>query len=803
MARMNLDPHQLLSMQGAVSSGSRGLTMRKPPPTYRHDMSTEEAEEYFARYREWFEEDRRISPEPAPLFDRSLLISEQRRRRAELEGASRHDVGAGTLMYTTIVGFAKHSSTTPMQELRPVLFANMLVRQVHVGHYLLCRIIAPCFRMVAIQTMIEDVDGVAYDLSIYNFPSTSDCTLAHLDALFPVGRILAIREPTFKAPMQGDRPLVRVDSPTDISLVLPGSPLLDGVAWRTGAILPTSPTLPTTLDAWQRRGNEYFKASQWFLAAFAYSQGLSLQPDAAVLLLNRAEAYLRLMYYSGALCDARRVLATEGIAETHVGKAVFRLAKAHYGRGEYAAAQESFVRWKNTHAGDLAADPWIERCQARQKERSTGEYDWSSLFRTAKHEIRLDIADHTGPLEVRTMAHRGGGRGVVATKDLRAGDVLMVTKPFTSVYASDLPKDKMIMTLDFISNTGKESTHAVLLARIIDKIYGNPDLHDEVFHLYAGPDYTSPPGAYPPVSRNPVSVEPLNPKVDIDVAKLEAICTYNNFSPSRLENHRADSQRAKPTGLYPLASLFNHSCSANALWYCIGDVMIIRATGPIPAGTEITIRYSGEESYEDRQAALKKHMVELCACPLCEQDRQDGEDRLRKRHELEKRVLTTSFSTASLAQARAFEKGVRETYGPTRGPIRPLLAHALHAVAEKLRASGNPRQLREALQKDMEAFRCFGFEIPQGQGDTQGSTGSPIGTARFPSVISFFRPGTMMLRVARTYLILDEEANAVQWIKAALWFTNASIGGGKEIFMLVHGEALKRMDIYDYAARVL
>lgn len=279
--------------------------------------------------------------------------------------------------------------------------------------------------MVAIQTMIEDVDSVAYDLSVYNFPSTFDCTLEHVDALFPVGSVLAIREPTFKAPMQGDRPLVRVDSPTDISFVVPGSPLLDNVTWRTGTTVPRSPLLPNTLDAWQERGNVHFKASQWFLAAFAYSQALANQPDASVVLLNRAEAYLRMNYYSGALCDARRVLSTEGIPDALVGKAVFRLAKAHYGRAEYAAAQESFIRWKNAHTDDPAANSWIERSGARSRERSTGQYDWASLFRTAKKKVRLDVAEYTGAMEVRTMTHRGGGRGVVATKDLQVGDLLV------------------------------------------------------------------------------------------------------------------------------------------------------------------------------------------------------------------------------------------------------------------------------------------------------------------------------------------------------------------------------------------
>lgn len=33
--------------------------------------------------------------------------------------------------------------------------------------------------------------------------------------------------------------------------------------------------------------------------------------------------------------------------------------------------------------------------------------------------------------------------------------------------------------------------------------------------------------------------------------------------------------------------------------------------------------------------------------------------------------------------------------------------------------------------------------------------------------------------------------------------TNVSVGGGKELFMLVHEETLRQMNIHEYAARVL
>ncbi|KAI0751022.1 hypothetical protein C8Q80DRAFT_1307690 [Daedaleopsis nitida] len=770
-------------MQGAggFRIGQRSIPTRRTPPQYRHGMTPEEMTRYIKEYKEWFEEDRRIPPEPALLLDRASLISEQVYRRADLEAASHAEKSSGVQFYLTMVGFAKHSSFTPLADLSPIRFGEMLVRRAHVGRYLMCRIVAPCTRLVAIQTIVEDVDGVAHDLSIYNFPSTFECTLEHVDAIFHVGTILAIREPTFKTPMQGDRPLVRIDSPTDIVFIVPNSPWLQGVNWKTGPSVPRSPVLPTTVETWQKRGNDHFKLSQWFLAAFAYSQGLALMPDAAVLLLNRAESFLRLGFYSGALCDAQRVLSTDGAPDAQVGKAIFRLAKAQYGRGEYVAAEQNFLRWKKDHTEDTMVNSWIERCRSRNRERETGEYDWVSLFRIARQKIRLDVADYAGPIEVGQMAHRGGGRGVVATKSIRTGDLLMVAKPFVSAYASDLPKNKMIMTLDLISNASKERTDAVLLSRIIERLYGNPDLHDE-----------------------PVAVNPLEPQVEIDIAQLEAICTYNNFCPFRIENHAADSE-TRPTGLYPLASLFNHSCAPNAIWYCVGDAIVIRAAEPIATGTEITIPYSVEESYQDRQSALQKHMLEHCTCWLCEADRGDGEARLRRRHELKSRLVSRELFAASLAEVRALEKDVRETFAPSRGPVRPLSALALHVLAEKLRASRNPRSLKEALQVDMDALRCFGFEVVdlENARGAPGSRGLPIGTDRFPSLTTFIEPVAMMLRIACTYLNLHDEANAVQWMKAALWLTNISVGGGKAMFLLVHEELLDQMNIRDLAAQVL
>ncbi|KAI0353060.1 hypothetical protein OH77DRAFT_1407932 [Trametes cingulata] len=791
------DPQALQHGRSPATSQSR-----RPPPRYHHGMSADELARYIREYEEWFEEDRMVPPEPAPSVDRSQLISDQRQRRSQLERLTREGAGGpgiGIPFYMTMVGFPKHSSSTPIENLSRITFSRMLVRQVHIGHYLLCRIITPCSRMVAVQTIVEDPDGVAQDLSIYNFPSTFNCSLDHLDALFPPGTILAIREPTFKAPTQGIRPLLRVDSPTDITFVVPNSPLLREVTWQTADILVDFPPIPGTSEVWQQRGNEYFKASNWFLAAFAYSYALALDHNAIVLRLNRAEAYVRLGYHSGAAYDAQDVLNQVAVSEALAGKALFRLAKARYGRGEFRAAEQDFIRWQRSHVGDASAESWLARCRARIREGDTGVYDWTALFRSAKRKIRVDAANFLGALEVRRMPHRGGGRGMVTTQDVKTGALLLVAKPFVSVYASDLPTNHLVVTLDLLSKSSRERTDSLLLARLVEKIYGNPDIRDEVFHLYAGPDYPAPPDHYPPPPSTAVEVNPLAPAVDIDIAHLEAICTYNNFCPFRLDGPRVDEE-AKPAGLYTLASMFNHSCIANAIWYCIGDLMIIRAAEPIPAGTEVTIPYSVEESYLDRRTILRKHMLDSCSCRLCEEDRHDGEVRLRRRHELKSRIETQTIMSTPLAEVRSLAKDIDATYAPTRSGVRPLSALALHVVAERLRISGNAHHIRESIDYDKQALESYGFVLTSTGGE---STTLPIASDRIPTATSIMEPTDIMLRIACAYYILREEGNATRWLKAALWLTSVSVGDGKELFMLIHEETLQRMDIQSFAARVL
>lgn len=81
-------------------------------------------------------------------------------------------------------------------------------------------------------------------------------------------------------------------------------------------------------------------------------------------------------------------------------------------------------------------------------------------------------------------------------------------------------------------------------------------------------------------------------------------------------------------GLFPLASLVNHSCSPNAAYFCVEDVLVMRASSAIPLGAEICISYI--DSFAGtvaRRGELLRKFGFLCCCERCVSDAAAARDR--------------------------------------------------------------------------------------------------------------------------------------------------------------------------------
>lgn len=155
--------------------------------------------------------------------------------------------------------------------------------------------------------VVEDQDGRAEHVCIFNHPLERLLTGNVLDQLLPIGQALVIREPVFARALRGKSIVIRIDSPTDYAFLPQSAALLDGAKWASE--LP-EPNL--SVELLRLKGNEHMGGGFYGCAVKVYSDALALEPtpeERLVLALNRAQAHLHLDNFASCHRDASIVLA--------------------------------------------------------------------------------------------------------------------------------------------------------------------------------------------------------------------------------------------------------------------------------------------------------------------------------------------------------------------------------------------------------------------------------------------------------------------------------------------------------------
>ena len=127
---------------------------------------------------------------------------------------------SGLTMRTTHVDkTSSRASTKPFSTLRHIPIASLELGEHHRGARVEGVVCCKAIRSVAVQILLEDVKNASHavKVSLYNFvPSSS--RIADVRRLLPEGTRLAIREPYYKAFMDGTSG-IRVDNPADVVFI--------------------------------------------------------------------------------------------------------------------------------------------------------------------------------------------------------------------------------------------------------------------------------------------------------------------------------------------------------------------------------------------------------------------------------------------------------------------------------------------------------------------------------------------------------------------------------------------------------
>ena len=212
--------------------------------------------------------------------------------------------------------------------------SEMEVDCVHTGRYTVVRQLARPLKQMGITTLVEDLEGTAIMLGIYDL-LVSPLVLPDVSFAVPVDTVLLILDPYLKNNASGDAVLLRVDNPTHIiplNLVPPDSlpPALRPslAAWLAQGSAVPKPSPPGPREkapyALAAEGNALYKQRKLVRAAVKYTHALELLPDDAVTLSSRAQCLLSLGEVGLAARDARRACA---LAPANA-RAALRLCKA-------------------------------------------------------------------------------------------------------------------------------------------------------------------------------------------------------------------------------------------------------------------------------------------------------------------------------------------------------------------------------------------------------------------------------------------------------------------------------------------
>lgn len=244
--------------------------------------------------------------------------------------------------------------------------------------------------------------------------------------------------------------------------------------------------------------------------------------------------------------------------------------------------------------------------------------------------------DYIGPLSI-ARTPDGRGRGLYASHDVAAGDILIISNAFAASYNDSHSIDLYTKIATIVKESPKALRQFYSLAGY--------DYHDdmEVPHVKLfDPNI-------PYTDRDP----PAN--LEFDEKRIMHIMNVNSFEGELTSLNSQPETRL--TGLWLLPSFINHSCSPNASRLVVGEAMFILASRDIQAKEEIMI------SYTDSLSPLKRREDNLasmgygfrCQCKRCVAERsvqQELQDISQRYHEL-------------------YDKAVDEVYSAVTAEVRP------------------------------------------------------------------------------------------------------------------------------------
>ena len=476
---------------------------------------------------------------------------------------------------------SKVISTFDLGCLEQMKIIDLIPCKVHNNKVIFATLIDNGFKMSAYHTVIEDNYKQCAKICIYNITSIMFSTLKK-------GVKIAIVNPYFKLGDDGYH-FIRQESPEEI------------------VVVSEPETQEKSSENHKIEGNKFFNIQNFEKAIQCYSRAINVERSNPIYWSNRAQCYIKLGYFERALSDAETAVRLE----TNNPKYNYRMAMAWSGLGDH---EKSCQILDNIGA----ENPEVE--SSRQKElvllgNTKGEFDFEELARKANRCEELEIGEYIGPISIGISPTHG--HAMFATKDIKRGELLSVSKAAGFISQS---KDKELKNTPLMESTsyGKVGNMrtSLLIQNITENVIRSKLAAFRVFPLYNKRHHNEPIQIELYSSKGYSSIRNRDPP-PYQMQQIKDIVCNSIFSYTPI----FDPDYVRPSGVWPMLSFCNHSCTGNFWQKCYRDVIIIRACTNISKGEELTTSFFDTYAMltvEERMTTLEYGWNWVCICEMCE-----------------------------------------------------------------------------------------------------------------------------------------------------------------------------------------
>jgi hypothetical protein len=579
---------------------------------------------------------------------------------ADMGGAPDPDViqTQGGPVPAITIGQPYSPCTASLDELEPMSLTDLKMETHHRGKKLVIKRASPVVGLaVRSWCMVQDEQEKETERLDFGMHK-----LRHGEEVLELTKRFVIKEPYFTLTEEGE-PTIRLDHPSDL-VSLTNEIAEDGL--KDAAAAEKAATKCKT------KGNAALKEQDLPEAYARYSEGLEIATAHSIpnlardIARNRAYVNLLLEQLDEVLLDAKASLIREDDERSKDldGKAYFRAGSAAYTLGQYPLAKKLFEEQQKLAPEDKDAKTYLKRIAMRVREQASGNHNFTKMrLNLSQARSRIDAATFTGPTEIKDSAEKG--RGLFATRNIAAGELIMCEKAFCVIWGHE--REAMTaMTYDLRDDRIRVSPVGLSKA-IVQKLLSSPSQIPQVMDLF---------GDYEGENKD---ISTTDEGAVIDVFRAQDIMSRNAFGPG--EQFGEEGARNASTGLWIHAAYINHSCIPNAQKEYIADLMLVRATRNIPVGEEIFHAYDESSDYNARQASLMTTWGFKCKCRLCKAEARDSPEVRNRREELRGEadafVAREHWANAkrfTIVKAQRIARGIEETYDQGRYQGLPKLA---------------------------------------------------------------------------------------------------------------------------------